>query len=211
MERIVFLGPPGSGKGTQAEMLSRRNGFIHLSTGDLLRGEIAGKTEFGREVKEFIDNGLLVPDEKITGYVLNYIEKNALYKKKVIFDGFPRRIFQAEQLIKVMKDNSSTLDCAVLVSLDDETVIERLTNRLVCSRCKKVYPGSYEEENCSECNQKLVKRTDDNTDVIRKRLAVYKEETQELVGYFDRISLLKKIDGTGTAEEVFEKIAKVLK
>ncbi|MDD3804171.1 MAG: nucleoside monophosphate kinase, partial [bacterium] len=199
------------GKGTQAELLCRRGGYIHLSTGDLLRGEISGKTEFGRRVKEFIDNGLLVPDEMITGYVLNYIEKNALYKKKVVFDGFPRRIFQAEQLIDAMRNFSSSIDCALLISLSDETVIERLSSRLVCSRCKKVYPGSYEEENCAECNQKLVKRADDNTDVIKKRLSVYKDETEELVGYFDSLSMLRRIDGSGTAEEVFEKILKGLK
>lgn len=210
MDRIVFLGPPGSGKGTQAELLCKRENFIHLSTGDLLRGEIAGKTEFGRMAKDYIDNGLLVPDEKITDYVLNHIEINDLYKKKVIFDGFPRRVFQADSLINAMKGKNSSIDCAVLVYLDDSIVIERLSNRLVCSRCKKIYPGTYEEDTCCECNQKLVKRTDDNADVIKKRLDVYKAETEELIGYFDKKSMLIKIDGRGIAEEVFEKIKKVL-
>lgn len=211
MDRIVFLGPPGSGKGTQAELLSKRENYLHLSTGDLLRGEITGKTEFGRRVKDYIDNGLLVPDEMITGYVLDYVAKNRLYGKKVIFDGFPRRIGQAEALINEMKSRSSSLDCAVLVSLDDETIINRLSSRLVCSRCKKVYPGTYEDENCSECNQKLIKRADDNSDVIKKRLAVYRDETEELIGFFEKMSMLKRVDGNGTTEEVFEKIKKVLK
>jgi len=99
----------------------------------------------------------------------------------------------------------------VLVSLDDETVINRLSSRLVCSRCKKVYPGTYEDENCSECNQKLIKRADDNSDVIKKRLAVYRDETEELIGFFEKMSMLKRVDGNGTTEEVFEKIKKVLK
>lgn len=210
MERIVLLGPPGSGKGTQAELLCKRENFIHLSTGDLLRGEITGKTEFGRMVKEYIDNGLLVPDDKITDYVLNYLSKNDLYKKRVIFDGFPRRIFQSEALINSMKENASNLECAVLIELDDKTVIDRLSNRLVYSKCKKIFPGTYEEDNCSDCHQKLIKRTDDNTDVIKKRIEVYKAETEELIGYFEKKSMLKRIDGMGTSEEVFERIKKVL-
>jgi len=210
MERIVFLGPPGSGKGTQAELFSKRENFIHLSTGDLLRSEIEGKTGFGRIIKDYIGKGLLVPDEKITDYIKNYIEKNDLYKKKVIFDGFPRRVFQADALINVMKEKSSSIDCAIFISLDDETVIERLSNRLVCGECKKVYPGTYEDEYCSICHKKLIRRTDDDADVIKKRLDVYKAETKDLIGYFEQKAMLRRIDGIGTTEKVFEKIKKVL-
>lgn len=210
MERIVLLGPPGTGKGTQADLLSKREGFIHLSTGDLLRGEIAGKTEFGKKIKNFLDNGLLVPDEMITDYIIGYIEKNALYNKRVLFDGFPRRIAQAEALDDCMKNRNSSVECAILIALEDDIIVSRLSNRMICSGCKKIYPGTCEEEYCIECHQKLVKRSDDNIDVIRKRLDVYKNETAELIGYYKNLSKLIEIDGSRDFDEVFKNIKKAL-
>lgn len=210
MKKIVLLGPPGSGKGTQAELLSLKENFVHLATGDLLRNEISNKTEFGKEIKSYIDKGLLVPDVLIVDFVLDYIKKNDLYRKNVVFDGFPRRNFQAEKLEEELSKNESGIDHAILIDVDEQTIIERLSNRLVCSGCKKIYPGTYEDDECFVCHNKLIKRTDDNIDVIKNRIKVYQEETVELLDYYEKKGKLIRIDGKKKPEEIFEQIREVV-
>ncbi|MEO0289533.1 MAG: adenylate kinase [candidate division WOR-3 bacterium] len=210
MKKIVLLGPPGSGKGTQAELLSLKENFVHLATGDLLRNEISNRTEFGKEIKNYIDKGLLVPDNLIVDFILDYIKKNDLYRKNVVFDGFPRRNFQAEKLEEELSKNESGIDYAILIDVDEQTIIERLSNRLVCSGCKKIYPGTYDDDECIVCHNKLIKRTDDNIDVIKNRIKVYKEETMELLDYYTKKGKLIRIDGKRKPEEIFEKIKEVV-
>ncbi len=209
MERIILLGPPGSGKGTQAELLEKNRNFICLSTGDLLREEIKKESEFGKNVKHYLDNGLLVPDEIITEFILETIEKNRFFEKKVVFDGFPRRVSQADALNKKLAEFSSSIDSTILIKLDKEEIIKRLTGRLVCPECKKVYPASHSEI-CDNCGAKLVKRTDDNEEVIKKRINVYNEETAPLIEYFNKLGKLIEIDGNGSIEEVHNKIVEVI-
>jgi len=210
MNRIILFGPPGSGKGTQAELLVKKKGFIHLSTGDLLRSEISLKTEFGIKVREYIDNGLLVPDELITKYILGYVRHNDLYKKKVCFDGFPRRVSQAEALERVMAENGSSLDAALMIDVDENIIIERLSNRLTCSNCKKVLPGDYEDENCPDCHHTLIKRSDDNIEVIKKRIDVYKNETAVLFQYFKESNKLVVVNGNAPVNTVLARIEEIL-
>lgn len=210
MKKIVLLGPPGSGKGTQAELLSLKENFVHLATGDLLRNEISNRTEFGKEVKNYIDKGLLVPDGLIVDFILDYIRKNDLYNKNVVFDGFPRRNFQAEKLEEELSKNGIGVDKAILIDVDEKTIIERLSTRLICSGCKKIYPGDYDDDECFVCHNKLIKRTDDNIDVIKNRIKVYREETMELLDFYEKKGKLFRIDGNDKPEKIFEIIKKVV-
>ncbi len=210
MKKLVLLGPPGSGKGTQAEILSLKENFVHFSTGDLLRNEIANRTEFGKQIKDFLEKGLLVPDEMITDFIIEYIRKNDLYNKNVVFDGFPRRNFQAKRLDDELNSHGISIDKALLIDIDEKTIIERLSSRLICSSCNKIFPGDYEEELCDICHGKLIKRTDDNIDVIKKRIDVYKNETSELLDYYLKKGILVKIDGKKNTQQVFEDIKRMV-
>lgn len=206
MSIVILLGPPGSGKGTQAELLEKDNGFLRLSTGDLLRKEIADGTEYGKKVQTYLDKGLLVPDEIVTKFILDYIEKNELYKKQVVFDGFPRRISQAEALRDKLKEFSKDIDTAILIDLPEEEIIKRLTSRKVCPECRKVFPGTFEGNTCEACGSELTVRSDDNEETIRKRLDVYSSETSPLIDYFDKAGMLDHISGKGSVEEIKNRI-----
>lgn len=210
MNFIILLGPPGSGKGTQALLLKERMGYVLLSTGDLLRDEIKRKTAFGLEASEYINKGLLVPDELITGFILDYIEKNRLYSENILLDGFPRRISQAEALSVSMKKNEKEVDAALLLALDRDDIIYRLSGRKMCPQCQAIYHADAGDK-CEKCQGALVKRTDDNEETIIKRIDVYEKETAPLIDYYKKTGLLHSINGKGTVEEVYERIAKAVK
>ncbi len=206
MSIVILLGPPGSGKGTQAELLESRDAFLRLSTGDLLRHEIMKNTDFGMQVKSYIDKGLLVPDELVTEFILNYIEQNNLYNRNVIFDGFPRRISQAEALRDKLREFSKDIDMAILIDLPENKIILRLASRKGCPQGKKVFPGTFPRNNCDVCGTELTVRSDDKRDTISNRLDVYMKETSPLVEYFEETGILQKIDGEGSIEEVYKKL-----
>lgn len=210
MNFIILLGPPGSGKGTQALLLKERMGYVLLSTGDLLRDEIKRETAFGLKASEYINKGLLVPDELITGFILDYIERNKLYSENILLDGFPRRISQAEALSVSMKNSDKKVDAALLLALDRDDIMYRLSGRKMCPKCQSIYHADAGDK-CEKCQTALVKRTDDNEETIIKRIDVYENETAPLIDYYKKNGLLHCVNGKGTVEEVYERIVKAVK
>ncbi|MBI5036316.1 adenylate kinase [Candidatus Micrarchaeota archaeon] len=200
--RIILLGAPGSGKGTQAVVLAKEFDLQHVSTGDLLRAEVAVQSELGKKAKEFMDRGELVPDALVVKMIASRLQKD------FVLDGFPRSIGQAEALEKVLAEKKSLIDFVLNIVVSDETVVSRLGRRLVCGNCKAVFKEGVAK--CGECGGALVKRKDDNPETIRDRLRVYREKTKPLEDYYEKTGLLKNIDGEGSSEEVFERIKKVL-
>ncbi|MCD6257736.1 adenylate kinase [Candidatus Aerophobetes bacterium] len=207
--RIVILGPPGSGKGTQAEKLSEKFGLKHLSVGDLLREAVANGTVLGKKAKPYMAKGELVPDPIILDLIKEYIDK---YSDGFILDGFPRNLNQAKELDEYLKEHQKNLDIVLNIDVDENTVIERLKGRLVCPKCGRVYsvnslPSSMV---CPRCGAKLEHRMDDNEDTIRNRMRVYQKLTLPLIDYYKKRGLLHNISGKGSPDEVFERIVKLL-
>lgn len=207
---IIFLGPPGAGKGTQSQLLKERNNFIQISTGDLLREAVKNQTPLGLKAKEYMNEGKLVPDELIISLIE---EKLKEYKdSNIIFDGFPRTIPQAESLNKLLKDFNRDINAVILFKIEDEEVIKRLSGRRVCPSCGAVYHIIYNppknDEICDKCGAKLIQRDDDKEEVIRKRLEVYHQQTKPLVDYYKNKIL--EIDATDEPENVYKKIINVI-
>ncbi len=198
--KLILLGPPGAGKGTQAAKIAERYSLAHISTGDMLRAEIASETPLGKEAKAIIDRGELVPDEIIIGMVANRIKQPDCVNG-FLLDGFPRTIAQAESLL-----GFSEIDRAVCISIPDEMIIDRMAKRRVCPACKRTYsvePGSrWEQFFCTECGARLITRDDDKPETVRHRLEVYAEQTYPLVEFFRSRDMLSEVDGTGTVDEV---------
>ena len=205
---FILIGPPGSGKGTQAKKVSEFLNYSFISTGDVLREEVKKKTKLGNIVKKYMEKGALVPDD----LMLKIIKKNLKKKKGIVLDGFPRTINQAKGLDEILKNKSLKIDKVFYLKVKDEEIIKRLSSRRICPKCQSVYnlitKKPKNDEVCDICNIKLIQRDDDKEEVIRKRLEVYNEETKELLNYYkDKIL---EINGEGNPEEVFEKIKKYL-
>jgi len=207
--KIVMLGPPGAGKGTQAEKLSRKLNVPHLSAGDLLREVVVKETSLGKEARSYMEKGELVPDSIIMQIIGEKIES---LKDGFILDGFPRNINQAKALDRYLEDRGEKLDLVINLEVDKDTVIKRLTGRLVCQECGKVY----HVENipprmiCQDCGNRLVQRVDDNEETINNRLKVYFKHTHPLIEYYQKKGLLRSISGEGTPQEVFERIVNLI-
>lgn len=204
--RLVFLGPPGSGKGTQADMLSRRLGIPRISTGDILRDAVAGKTSLGIKAKEYMDQGRLVPDGIMVAIVEERL-KQPDCARGYILDGFPRTLVQAITLDEMLAD---PIDMAIFIDVSDETVVKRLTQRRVCPRCHALYNLETEppkrDEICDRCGTELVLRSDDEESTVRTRLQVYRKDTLAVIDYYDSKGILRKVDGEGAKESVFDSI-----
>jgi len=189
--RIVLLGPPGAGKGTQAKLLAERTGLLHLSTGDVLRDEVARGTPLGRQAKEYMDRGALVPDRLVIDMVRGRIAKGTGF----ILDGFPRTVAQAEAL-----DGITPIDLVVDISLGREEVVRRLSARRVCRGCGKIHNLAFEPPEdptvCSACGGTLFQRDDDREEVIKNRFDVYTEATAPLVGFYRKRGILRQVDGS---------------
>jgi len=206
--RIVLLGPPGAGKGTQAAEISREIGIPHISTGDILRQEIKNKTELGKKAADFVESGKLVPDGMIVEIIKERIKSGEL-DKGFLMDGFPRNLKQAKMFSKMMEELGIDLDKVINIVIDENEVIERLGKRRVCSVCKSIFSLSDigdDVKKCPKCGGDLVKRKDDNEDVIRHRLKVYDEETKPLIDYYTVEGLLVNVNGSGREEEITERI-----
>jgi len=205
-KKIVLLGPPGSGKGTQAEMLEDELGLIRLSTGDLLREAVRNQTELGLKAKTFMDSGGLVPNELVIGLMKERIDQ---LEGGFILDGFPRTVQQADVL-----DGIVDLDAAINLDVDDEELVSRLTKRRSCPQCNAVYHLMYKppkkENVCDKCSSNLYQRTDDTEDTVRQRLKVYRENTFPLIEYYDKKGKLVTIMGVGDIKEIFQKIKDAL-
>ena len=201
---IVLLGGPGAGKGTQAARLVSELGFCHISTGDILRTAVKNETELGKKAKTYMDAGDLVPDELIIDLMKERIQEPDT-QKGVILDGFPRTTMQAVALDEMLKELGRPLDCAILVDVDPEVIVKRLTSRRTCKSCG--YIGSVADgDKCPKCAGEMYQRDDDNETTVRNRLEVYATSTAPLIDYYKGSELLITIDGDRDPEEVFAEI-----
>lgn len=208
--RLVILGAPGAGKGTQAEKISDRLGIPHVSTGDILRSEIKKGSKYGLEAKEYVESGRLVPDRLVMDIMEDFILSDAA-EKGFLLDGFPRNMAQAEDFHKMLEKTGMVLDRVINIRVDHEEIIRRLGRRRICSSCRNIsIDETKTEEICSSCGGRLERRSDDREEVVRKRLEVYDRETLPLVEYYRDRGILVEVDGSGTPEEVTERIMKRL-
>ena len=205
--RIVMLGAPGSGKGTQAKKLMNDKGVSHISTGDMLRSAVEEGTQLGLEARDVMESGKLVSDNLMIGLIKECLSSKAL-KNGFILDGFPRTTKQAIDLKDLLEDMNMPLDSALLMDVDLEILMKRLTGRRTCSVTGKllnVYFSSPEElVECENLGGELIKREDDNENTIRNRLDVYKEKTEPLISYYENENLLKRVNSEGSMEEVYK-------
>ncbi len=199
---VVLLGPPGSGKGTQGEMLVEKYGYTRLATGDMLREAVRNGTELGMKAKTYMDSGALVPDDVIIGLMT---EKIASAEGGVILDGFPRTVEQADALARQVD-----VDLALDLVVPDDVLLERLTERRSCPDCNAVYHLTSNppkaEGVCDRCGGRLYQRDDDKAETVRRRLDVYRENTMPLVGYYRGEGVLVEVDGTGAIDEISRKV-----
>jgi adenylate kinase len=211
--RIVLLGAPGSGKGTQAKKLVADYGYPQISTGDLLRDAVARGTSHGLKAKAAMDAGQLVSDDIVLGILKDRVTQPDA-AKGFILDGFPRNLAQAEALEGVLAELGQPLDAAVLMDLDHAILMKRLTGRRICTACGRVYNIHFlpppADGRCESCKGELVQRTDDREETISRRLDVYREETEPLVGYYRRLEKLATVDADGAFEEVYGRLVKAL-
>lgn len=211
--KIVMLGAPGAGKGTQAKRIAAEYGIPHISTGDIFRANIKAGTELGRKAKAFMDQGALVPDEVTIGMLMDRIHE-ADCEKGYVLDGFPRTIPQAESLTKALAGEGSAIDAAVDIDVPDENIINRMGGRRACLSCGATYHIVFnapkKEGVCDACGSELVLRDDDKPETVKKRLSVYHEQTQPLIDYYRGQGVLKSVDGTQDMDKVFEDIKAVL-
>ena len=203
---VIFLGPPGAGKGTQAQFLNKDYGFIQISTGDILREAVKKGTELGKLAKKYMDEGKLVPDDVIVGIIKEKLEE--LGDTNIILDGFPRTIPQAQALDKMLQEKGKEVDAAILFDITDEEVIKRLSGRRVDPKTGKVY---HIEFNPPPEGVEVIQRDDDKEEVIRKRLDVYHQQTEPLVEYYKKQNKLYVVDASKSVEEVYKEIKNVLK
>lgn len=205
----MLLGAPGSGKGTQAAMISGRYGIPHISTGDILRQAVTDGTGLGLKAKGYMDRGELVPDEIIIGVVEGCLREKDC-ERGFILDGFPRTVAQAESLEKSLKGMGRSLNVVLNIEVEDEEIIRRLTGRRICERCGRIFhllfDPSKKGEVCEVCGGDLYQRVDDYEETVRRRLEVYKEQTAPLIDFYERRGLLRNVQGEKSAAAVFEHI-----
>ena len=211
--KIIMLGAPGAGKGTQAKMIAERYQIPHISTGDIFRANIKNNTELGQQAKKYMDQGLLVPDELVVDLVVDRVQKDDC-EKGYVLDGFPRTIPQAEALDKALANMEQAIDYAINVEVPDENIVNRMSGRRACVACGAtyhiVYAPTKEENVCDHCQGELILREDDKPETVQKRLNVYHEQTQPLIDYYTKKGNLKEVDGTMDIEEVFGSIVQIL-
>lgn len=208
---LVFLGPPGSGKGTQAKILSKEMGLSHISTGDLLREAVKNNTPLGQKAREYMERGELVPDDIIISLIEEVMPKEGGF----ILDGFPRTIPQAVALEDMLKRNGKELSKVILFEISEDVVVDRISGRLTCSQCGALYHIKYnppkEDLICDLCGGKLIQREDDKEEVIRRRFKVYQEQTQPLIAFYRERNKLFSLDATQSVEEISKKIIEAIK
>ena len=211
--KIVLLGPPGAGKGTQAKSISNRYSIPHISTGDIFRKNISEETPLGIEAKTYIDNGQLVPDE----VTINMVKDRLTWedcKNGYLLDGFPRTVAQAEALEGFLADRNEKLDTALSIEVPSSFILERMTGRRVCPSCGASYHVKFNPPTkagvCDVCGSDIVQRKDDTEETVSERLEVYERQTQPLIDFYNNKNLLSTVDGTKAINEVFESICSIL-
>ena len=207
--KIVMLGAPGAGKGTQAKMIAAKYQIPHISTGDIFRANIKNGTELGKKAKSYMDQGLLVPDELTVDLVIDRLAQDDC-KNGYILDGFPRTIPQAEALDAALAKLGEKMDYAIDVDVPDENIVSRMSGRRACTGCGATYHIVYNPSKKGECGEKLILRDDDKPETVQKRLNVYHEQTQPLIDYYTKQSILRTVDGTQDMNDVFAEIVKIL-
>lgn len=211
--KIIMLGAPGAGKGTQAKMIADKYGVPHISTGDIFRANIKNGTELGMEAKKYMDQGLLVPDELTVRILLDRVAQDDC-KNGYVLDGFPRTIPQAEVLDSELTKLGDHIDYAINVDVPDENIVKRMSGRRACLTCGATYHIEHvppkKEGICDVCRSELVLRDDDKPETVKNRLNVYHEQTQPLIDFYTEKGVLKTVDGTVPMEEVFAAITAIL-
>ena len=211
--KIIMLGAPGAGKGTQAKLIAEKYSIPHISTGDIFRANIKNGTELGAKAKEYMDKGLLVPDELVVDLVMDRFKADDC-KNGYILDGFPRTIPQAEALDKALTAAGDSVDYAINVEVPDENIVRRMSGRRACVGCGATYHIVYNptkvENKCDACGAELILRDDDKPETVLNRLNVYREQTQPLINFYEGKGILKEVDGTKDMKEVFADIIAIL-
>lgn len=210
---FILLGPPGAGKGTQAKLMIDKWDIPQVSTGDILRAAVREGTPLGVEAQGFMDRGELVPDRVVIGIIAERLKEEDA-AAGFILDGFPRTIPQAEALQEILKDLGRDIDHVISIDVDDEELVTRLTGRRMCKGCGEsfhvVFNPPAREGACDRCDGELYQRDDDKEATIRQRLAVYSEQTQPLIAYYEKQGKVRRIDGTGSIEDIFNRILKAV-
>jgi len=212
--RLILLGAPGAGKGTQSKRLAAKYGIPQISTGDMLRAAVKNQTSLGIKAKEYMDSGLLVPDEVVVGLIkerLNEHDSHAGF----ILDGFPRNVKQADVLKNTLMEMNRDIKWVINIHVDSDTLIARLTGRRVCSNCGECYHMEFNapvvQNTCDKCKYPLYHRDDDKEATISERLRVYQEMTLPLINYYEKQNNLTMVDGVGSEEQIFKRIDSVIK
>lgn len=211
--RVIFLGPPGVGKGTQADFIAKKFGIQKLSTGDLLRESVDRRTTLGNEAKLFMERGELVPDNVVIGLVEEKLGSPEC-RNGFLLDGFPRTVAQADKLSSFLEGNGEAIDRVVYFSLPQADIIERISGRRSCPKCKAVYHlksiPPKKEGVCNECEMPLMQRNDDKPETIQSRLVVYQKQTEPLIQYYKDRGILSELDGSGVVSAVQERLVALL-
>ena len=211
--KIIMLGAPGAGKGTQAKMIADKYGVPHVSTGDIFRANIKNGTELGMEAKKYMDQGLLVPDELTVKILLDRVSQPDS-KNGYVLDGFPRTIPQAEVLDKALAELGESIDYAIDVDVPDENIVKRMSGRRACVSCGATYHVVHvppkKEGICDRCGSELILRDDDKPETVKNRLDVYHKQTQPLIDFYTKKGVLKTVDGTVDMQDVFKAIVAIL-
>lgn len=210
---LILLGPPGAGKGTQAKMMIDTYQIPQISTGDILRAALKERTPLGLKAKEYMDKGLLVPDEVVIDIIRDRL-KEADCQKGYILDGFPRTVAQAQALDKVLADMDSAIDHVISIEVDKGELVKRLTGRRTCRQCGRGYHVVFDppvnQLLCDKCQGELYQRDDDNETTVRNRLDVYDSQTFPLIQYYKEKNLIRSIEGLGGIQQIFDRVKKVL-
>ncbi len=211
--KIIMLGAPGAGKGTQAIKIAEKYSIPHISTGDIFRANIKNGTELGKKAKTYMDQGCLVPDDLVVDLVVDRVNQDDCVNGYVL-DGFPRTIPQAKALDKALENMGQKIDYAINVKVPDENIVRRMSGRRACVNCGAtyhiVYAPTQEENICDICHGELMLRDDDKPETVQKRLDVYHEQTQPLIKYYANENILAEVDGTVDIDIVFDEIIKIL-
>lgn len=211
--KIIMLGAPGAGKGTQAKKIAAKYGIPHISTGDIFRANIKNGTELGKKAKIYMDQGLLVPDELVVDLVVDRVNQDDC-ENGYVLDGFPRTIPQAEALTEALEKMGQKVDFAIDVNVPDENIVKRMGGRRACVTCgatyHMVYAPTKKEGICDTCGGELILRDDDKPETVQKRLNVYHDQTQPLIDYYTSQGILRTVDGTVDIDDVFRAITEFL-
>ncbi len=211
--KIIMLGAPGAGKGTQAKMIAEKYNVPHISTGDIFRSNIKNGTELGMEAKKYMDQGLLVPDQLTVKILLDRVAKDDC-KNGYVLDGFPRTIPQAEVLDEALTELGDKIDYAINVEVPDENIVKRMSGRRACLNCGATYHIEHippkQDGICDACSKELVLRDDDKPETVKNRLEVYHKQTQPLIDFYSKKGVLKTVDGTVDMKDVFAAIVNIL-